>query len=97
MVRMIVREENPVDMPDAKAKLRKPNHSATATVDENAFLTSLNQCRGAKCIDLCIGYSGAEKCHTKNVIGRWNSASLLPNVATTSSFGSNASPKRRCR
>ena len=42
MVRMIVREENPVDMPDAEAKLRKPNHSATATVDENAFLTGLN-------------------------------------------------------
>ena len=71
MVRMIVREENPVDMPDAKAKLRKPDHGATATVDENAFLTGLNQCRGAKCIDLCIGYSGAEKCHTKNVVGRW--------------------------
>ena len=71
MVRVIVREENPVDMPNAEAKLGKPDHSATATVDENAFLTSLDQCRGAKCVDLCIGYPGAEKRHTKNIIGRW--------------------------
>ena len=69
MIRMIVREENPVDMPDAKAKLRKPDHGATATVDENSFLTSLNQCGCAKCIDLCIGYPCAKKRHTKNVVG----------------------------
>ena len=77
VVGMVVRKENPVDMPDAEAKLRKPDHGAAATVDENAFLTSLDQCRGTKGVDLRIGYAGAEKRHAKNIICRWKPCHLL--------------------
>ena len=71
MIGMVMRQENPVDMPDAKAELREPDHGAAAAIDQNALRAGLDQCRGTKGVDLRIGYPGAEKRHAKNIICRW--------------------------
>ena len=38
MIGMVMRQENPFDMPDAKAELREPDHGAAAAIDQLSLI-----------------------------------------------------------
>ena len=77
MVGMIVRENDPVDMPHAQPELCQPDDGPATAINQQLFIAGLDQRRGAKGIDLRVRDAGTKKGDAKNAIGRRKPAHRL--------------------